>query len=101
MNTMLADYAWKQGVENNIDAVVKEIRKYNNTDIIHKITCKMLVIDGTAEVTYGAAEKLYNKLECPKEYMLFDEATTAKNHCQMGGYGMGSEMLFDWIEDNL
>ncbi len=101
MQTMIADYAWKQGVENSVQAVVEELKKYNNTGIIDKITCKMLVMDGTAEVTYGEAEKLYEALKCPKEYMLFDEETTAQNHCQMGGYAIASEVLLDWIQENL
>lgn len=101
VQTMIADYAWKQGVKNDVTAVVEELSKYNNTDIIDKISCKMLVMDGTAEITYGEAEKFYNALKCPKEYMLFDEETTAQNHCQMGSYVIASEILFDWIEDNL
>ncbi len=99
--TMIADYAWKQGVGNDVDAVVQELKKYNNTDIIDKITCKMLVLDGTAEITYGEAKKLYDALKCPKEYLLFDEETTAQCHSQMGGYGIASEVLADWLEENL
>lgn len=101
LHTMVADYAWKQGVENSVKAVVEELQKYNNTNIIEKITCKMLVMDGTAEVSFGEAEKLYKALKCPKEYMLFDNETTAQNHCQMGGYSIASETLLDWIEENL
>ena len=99
--TMIADYAWKQGVGNDVDAVVQELKKYNNTDIIDKITCKRLVLDGTAEITYGEAKKLYDALKCPKEYLLFDEETTAQCHSQMGGYGIASEVLADWLEENL
>ncbi len=101
VQTMIADYAWKQGVENSIDSVVDELKKYNNTDIIDKITCKMLVMDGTAEITYGESEKMFKALKCEKEYMLFDEDSTAQNHCQMGGYAVASEILLDWIEDNI
>lgn len=101
VQTMIADYAWKQGVENNADAVVEELKKYNNTDIIDKIACNMLVMDASAEITYGEAEKMFKALKCPKQYMLFSEESTAQNHCQMGGYAIASEILFDWIEDNL
>lgn len=101
IHTMIADYAWKQGVENSSDAVVEELLKYNNTDLIDKITCKMLVMDSEAEITYGEAEKMYKELKCEKEYMFFDHESTAQNHCQMGGYGIASEVLLDWIEDNL
>lgn len=101
LTTMVADYAWKQGVENTVDAVIEELKKYDNTDIVDKITCKMLVMDGVAEITYGEAKNMYDVLKCPKEYLLFDEDTTAQNHTQMGAYAVASEILLDWIEDNL
>ncbi len=44
---------------------------------------------------------MYKVLKCPKEYMLFDDESTAQNHCQMGGYAIASETLLDWIEENL
>lgn len=99
LDFMLKDYAWKQGV--SIDNVIDELEKYDNSTIIDKITCKMLVMDGTKEPMYGAAKKFYDKLNCPKDYMLFDETTTAQAHCQMGSYATATEYLFDWIEANL
>lgn len=101
VDNLVKDYAWKHGVENNIDAVIEVLGKYDNSDILDKITCKVLVMDGTAEVVPGEAEKFYDALKCPKSYMLFDEDTTAQTHTQMGGYAPASEILFDWIEDNL
>ncbi len=32
--------------------------------------------------------------------ILFDNETTAQNHCQMGRYAIASETLLDWIEEN-
>jgi hypothetical protein len=96
---MLKDYAWKQGVP--VSDVVDELKKYDNSSIIDKITCKILVMDGTKEPMYGEAKKFYDKLTCPKDYMLFDETTTAQTHCQMGSYATATEYLFDWIDENL
>lgn len=99
MDWMLRDYAWKHGV--SVEDIVNELKIYDNTDIVDKITCKMLVLDGTAEMTPGEAEKFYNALKCPKHYMLFDESTTAQAHTQMGGYAAATEYIFDWIEEEL
>ncbi len=99
MNFILDDYVWKQGVEKG--NIIDEMKKYDNTDILDKITCRMLVMDGTAEPMYGEAKKFYDALSCEKDYMLFDEETTAQTHCQMGSYATGAEYLFDWISDNL
>lgn len=101
IDSMVLDYAWKHGVKNDIDEVIEELEKYNNVDVLDKITCKVLVIDATAEVLPGEAKKFYDALKCPKHYMLFDETTTAQTHTQMGGYAPASEILFDWIEEHL
>ena len=99
MKFILEDYAWKQGVSE--DEVIAELIKYDNTSILDKITCQMLVMDGTKEPMYGEAKKFFDALKCPKEYMLFDEETTAQTHCQMGSYATGTEYLFDWISEYL
>ena len=101
VRSLVTDYAWKHGVETSVQAVVDELKKYDNADIIDKITCTMLVLDGTAEVTPGVADKFYDALKCPKHYLLFDETTTAQTHTQMGGYGTAAEILFDKIEELL
>ena len=101
VRSLVTDYAWKHGVETSVQAVVDELKKYDNADIIDKITCTMLVLDGTAEVTPGVADKFYDALKCTKHYLLFDETTTAQTHTQMGGYGTAAEILFDKIEELL
>lgn len=101
VKNLVLDYSWKHGVPNTVDDVIKELNAYDNTNIVGKITCKTLVMDGTEEVAYGEAHKFYDALNCPKDYMLFDATTTAQLHCQMGGYATAAEYLFDWLEDNL
>ncbi len=101
VENLVKDYAWKHGVDNDLDVVIAELERYNNSDILERITCKMLVMDATADVNPGEAIKFYEALKCPKEYMLFDDATMGQTHTQMGSYAVASERLFDWIEDNL
>ena len=99
MATMLADYAWKQGVpEQEVSA---ELLKYDNSDVVDRIECAMLVLDGTSEVNPGKAKAFYNALSCPKTYHLFDEDSTAQCHAQMGGYATASEYIFDWLDEHL
>ena len=98
---LVRDYAWKHGVENSIDAVIRELKKYDNSDILDKLTCRTLVMDASADINPGEAKKFYDAINCPKEYMLFDDETMGQTHTQMGCYASASERLFDWIEDNL
>ena len=44
------------------EAVVDELKKYDNTKILDKVECEVLVLDGTAEMTFGAAKELYDAL---------------------------------------
>ncbi|MDN2638030.1 alpha/beta fold hydrolase [Enterococcus avium] len=98
LNFLLEDYEWKHGVPE--ERIVAELEKYNNTDIIKNIKAKTLVLDGSAEMTQGA-RVFYDKLTCPKDYLLFDENSTAQSHTQMGGYATATEYIFNWLEDNL
>lgn len=101
INSLVQDYAWKHGVPNTVQDVIQTLQAYDNTSIVDKITCQMLVMDGTAEMMPGQAQKFFDALQCPKDYMLFDETTTAQLHCQMGSYATATEYLFDWLVEQL
>lgn len=98
LNFLLEDYEWKHGVRE--ERIIEELEKYDNSDIIENIKAKTLVLDGSAEVTQGA-KVFYDALTCSKDYLLFDENSTAQSHTQMGGYATATEYIFNWIEDNL
>lgn len=100
MRNLVRDYAWKHGVSNSIKDVVEALKPYDNASILDKVTCQTLVLDGTGEVFHGA-KSFYDALQCPKEYLLFDDTTTAQSHCQIGGYATATEYLFDRIAERL
>ena len=100
VESMVKDYAWKHGVSEK--EVFQTLKDYDNTSVIDKITCETLVMDGTAEIVPGQAQKFFDALQCPKDYMLFDETTTAQSsHCQMGSYATATEYLFDRLVERL
>lgn len=101
MSSLVKDYAWKHGVENSVKEVIQVLQAYDNTSIVDKITCETLVMDGTGEMVPGQAKKFFDALQCPKDYLLFDETTTAQLHCQMGSYATATEYLFDWLDEKL
>ena len=64
-----------------------------------KITCPTLVCDAEAESDLqGQAQKLYDALTCPKEYMLFTDEDAAEQHCQMGAMAISHQRIFDWLD---
>ena len=75
----------------------------NTLEILDKVECEVLILDGTAEMTFGAAKELYDALPNArnKDYILFDDDSTAQCHTQMGGYATGSEIIMDWVEDHI
>lgn len=96
---LIRDYAWKHGVPAH--EVFTTLQAYDNTPIVGQIECQMLIVDGTEEMARPQARQLYDALGCPKHYLLFDEATTAQAHCQIGAYATAIEYLFNWIDDHL
>ncbi len=77
-------------------------RSYCLKDVVGNISCKMLVVDSEGEtMTAGQSHKLFEALQCPKEFMLFLNKDGAGRHCQQGAKCLSNERIFNWIEDNL
>jgi pimeloyl-ACP methyl ester carboxylesterase len=96
-----ADAAWKHGATSPADLFTK-LKDFNNEGVVDRITCQMLIMDGTAEeFTPGQAKKLYDALSCPKDYMLFTEKDTGLVHCQTGALSVASQRMFDWLDEHI
>ncbi|MBO8131211.1 MAG: alpha/beta hydrolase [Candidatus Marinimicrobia bacterium] len=94
----IADTMWKHGVDNPYDLII-ELKKYTNEDVVDKIKCKFLVVDSEKD-EFSQAKLLYEKLKCPKDYLLFTEKEAAELHCQTGSLGISEERIFNWVEKN-
>lgn len=95
------DAMWKHGATSPSD-LLEKLRSFNNEGLAQRITCKTLVMDGTAEeFSTGEAQRLYDVLTCPKTFMLFEEADTGLNHCQGGALLVAQERMFDWVDENV
>jgi hypothetical protein len=93
--------SWKHGATSPSDLMTK-LEDFNNEGIVDRITCQVLVMDGTAEdATPGQARKLYDALKGPKEYMLFTEVDTGLVHCQTGALSVASQRMFDWLDEHV
>jgi pimeloyl-ACP methyl ester carboxylesterase len=95
------DAAWKHGATSAADLMTK-LKDFNNEDIVDRITCQMLIMDGTAEeFSSGQAKKLYDALSSQKEYMLFTEEDAGLVHCQTGALSVASQRMFDWLDEHV
>ena len=89
---------WTFGVETPADLML-EIKKFTLKDVAGKIKCKMLVIDSEEDMFFkGQPKKLYNELNCPKDYVVFTKAETAQAHCQAGATAISNEIIFNWLD---
>jgi len=77
------------------------IKAYDVTEA-GKIRCPTLVADAEEEhLLPGEARKLFDRLTCPKTFTLFRASEGAEIHCQVAAEGIGTQRLFDWLDDAL
>ncbi len=70
--------------------------------VADRIACPTLVIDSDNDQSMkGEAERLYDALVCPKEFMLFTSQEGAGLHCQMGAMLLAHQRIFDWLDETL
>ena len=92
---------WKFGAASPSEWMLKTA-DYTLKDCADKITCHMLVIDSEAEQFFiGQAQRLYDALICPKEFMLFTIEESAEEHCQVGAHALSHQRIFDWLDKTL
>jgi dipeptidyl aminopeptidase/acylaminoacyl peptidase len=97
----MKDSMSKHGASTPSDLMGK-LKTFNNEQVVARITCRTLVMDGTAEAfSVGQARKLYDALRGPKEYMLFTEEDTGLLHCQEGAQAVANHRMFDWLDEHL
>lgn len=95
----IRDMMWKHGSKSPAELMV-QFQDYTNRDIVAKITCKMLVLDGAAD-DFSQGKALYDVLTCPKDYLMFGADDPGLQHCQVGAQAWSTECVFDWLDKNL
>jgi len=77
----------------------KKISKYTLKNVVKQIKCNMLVVDSEADMFLkGQAARLYDELDCPKEFVKFTRQETAQAHCQAGATAISNEIIFNWLD---
>ena len=95
----IRDMMWKHGADSPA-ALMVSMQAYSNIEIIPKISCRMLIMDGAAD-EYSQGRAMYEALLCPRDYMFFGTKDPALQHCQVGAQAASSARLFDWLDENL
>lgn len=98
------DWALKHGMyvfgAGSLKEFLLKSKEYYLGGIAGQIKCPTLVTDSKSEINFpGQAKKLYEALDCPKDYLLFTQEQGAAEHCQQGAKIYSNGCIFNWIED--
>nr|WP_314466322.1 hypothetical protein [uncultured Clostridium sp.] len=74
--------------------------EYNVRDgIAEQIKCPTLICDAEDDDFFvEQAKRIYDKLHCPKEYMLFTSKEGAGDHCHVMALRLNFVRVFDWLD---
>jgi len=76
--------------------------EYSMAGVAEQISCPTLVIDSDNDTSMkGEAQRLYDSLTCPKDFILFTTEEGAGLHCQMGAMLLAHQHIFDWLDEVL
>jgi len=90
---------WVHGVPTAVD-LLKEWQSYKLEGIAQNILCSTLVCDSESEpLSSGQAKRLFDALQCPKQYLLFKNSEGAGEHCAAGALSLCEQRLFDWLDN--
>lgn len=94
---MLESRKWRFGAK-TIEEMCNKTRAYTLNGLVDRIQCPMLVCDNTLEyITLGQAKKLYDQLQCKKEYFLFNEENGTGGHCEPLAPQLFSAKMYAWL----
>lgn len=89
-----------------VDTPAEYVLSYKNfclDGVTSKISCPVLVIGNESDKkAWNTQSKiLYDKLECPKDYLFFTNNEGAGYHCQVGCRIYANDRIFNWIEKTI
>ncbi|MCE0721640.1 MULTISPECIES: alpha/beta hydrolase family protein [Legionella] len=94
---MLESRKWRFGAK-TIEEMLHRTRAYTLNGLVEKIQCPMLICDNTLEyITLGQAKKLYDQLQCKKQYILFNDEEGTGGHCEPLAPRLFSAKIYAWL----
>lgn len=89
---------WVHGIHSPVE-LLRQWQYYTLEGIVQNITCPTLVLDAENEqYSAGQAKEFFQRLICPKAYVLFANAEGAGEHCAAGALTLFHQKTFDWLE---
>jgi hypothetical protein len=69
--------------------------------LVGEISCPTLVIGNQSDSLAPEARRLYDALECPKDFLYFTEREGAGGHCERLGQSLFSQRAYDRLDEHV
>lgn len=79
-------------------AYLLALSDYSLADCAPNIQCPTFLSEAENDSRRGGGVQLYDKLTCPKKYVLFKAADGAGDHCEAGADSLFAQVVFDWLD---
>jgi len=97
----IIDGMWKFGAKSPSE-ILKVTSEYNLASCVKNIRCPTLVMKGAEDHMFpGQPEQLYAQLNCPKDYLAFNNEFGAGEHTHVGAIGLSNAYIFNWLDSRL
>jgi pimeloyl-ACP methyl ester carboxylesterase len=97
----IIDGMWKFGASTPSE-FLKALQPYNMKSCVKNIRCPTLVMKGAEDHMFpGQPEQLYAELDCPKDYLEFNNEYGAGEHTHVGAIGLSNAYIFNWLDSRL
>jgi hypothetical protein len=61
-----------------------------------------LICDAEKDLFFqGQAQQLFERLTCPRTFMMFTDADGAGAHCEAGASRLAYARMYDWLDETL
>src|ERR687894_2135237 len=91
---------WVQGVD-SLSEYLKLAEDYSLKEVVSRIRCPTLLTWAESDPLSWNAERIYDRLRCPKELIRFYDAEGAGDHCEAKTRPLFHQRAFDWLDETL
>jgi pimeloyl-ACP methyl ester carboxylesterase len=91
---------WVHGLKTLFD-YVRISPQYSVATLAGEIRCPTLVTQAENDPIAAFAERLYDALTCPKQFLRFTDAEGAGDHCESLARSLFNQRAFDWLDEVL
>src|SRR5215218_7263787 len=91
---------WVHGID-SLSEYLQISQDYSLKEVVSQIRCPTLLTWAESDPLSWNAERIYDRLTCPKELIRFHDAQGAGDHCELKARPLFHQRAFDWLDETL